>query len=273
MAAGRNRIAQQLTRWIGGTILLLMLVFVFVDLGLQIRSVRRYHEEMAARGAEGLRQFFMGREAGEDPGRLFSGSDCLTYVQGRRAGFVVFDLDGNAIYASPLALSRSRWKIETLFSKPPLGGVRFLHTSISETPVVAAAERFQTRDEPPWEGVVVYLVNASDLRQAAVFLWSWRAVIILAIAVGVMLAVRIPVKKFIIEPLDSFFVGAYAASKDDYRGLPPCPVDNEFADVYDMFNRLMAHLEDTRIFEATLIDEEEAPPQPPPGPESEAADE
>ena len=257
MAAGRRKIEQQLTTWVGGTIMVLMLGFVVGDLGLQLVKLSQYHEELAAQGVEGLRQYFQGREADGDIGSLLSGSELLGFVQGRRAGFAVFDLDGERMYATQLASSRSWEETQELFSPVPWGEARFSRHVIGGTQVVAAAERFATRDDPPLEGVVVYVVNVHELRQAMIFLWAWRAVIMLVIIVGVMLAVRIPVRKFIVKPLDTLFVGAYAASKDDYRGLPPCPVNNEFLDLYDMFNRLMSHLEDTRIFEATLVDDEE----------------
>lgn len=269
MATGKRKIQEQLSKWVGGTIMVLMLVFVLVDLALQTVQFRRYQEKVAAQGAEGLRQFFQGREVGDDPKSFFEGSDLLCYVQGRRTGFAVFDLSGDRIYATPLAFSKSWTETQALFTTPPWGEIEFSRRRIAGTSVVAAAERFATRDDPAWEGVVVYLVNVADLRQTAIFLWAWRAVIILVIVVGVMFAVRIPVRKFIIKPLDTLFVGAYAASRDDYQGLPPCPVDNEFADLYEMFNRLMTHLEDTRIFEATLLDDEEGvgEGQPPPADE------
>jgi len=269
MATGKRKIEEQLSKWVGGTIMVLMLVFVLVDLALQAVQVSRYQEEVAAQGAEGLREFFQGREVGDDPGSFFEGSDLLGYVQGRRAGFAVFDLSGDRIYATSLAFSKNWDETQELFTAPPWGEIEFSRCRIAGTSVVAAAERFATRDDPPWEGVVVYLVNVSDLHQTAIFLWAWRTVIVLVIIIGVMLAVRIPVRKFIIKPLDTLFVGAYAASRDDYRGLPPCPVENEFADLYEMFNRLMTHLEDTRIFEATLLEDGgEAPEgQPPPADE------
>ena len=266
---GKHKVEEQVTKWVGGTIMVLMLLFVLIDLGLQTVQLGRYHEDVAAQGAEGLRQFFQGREVGDDPEGFFGGSDLLVYVQGRRAGFAVFDLSGDRIYATPLAFSKNWDETQALFTVPPYGEVEFSRGSIAGTSVVATAERFTTRDDPPWEGVVVYLVNVSDLRQTATFLWAWRALIILVIIIGVMLAVRIPVRKFIIKPLDTLFVGAYAAGRDDYRGLAPCPVENEFEDLYEMFNRLMTHLADTRIIEATLLDDEGEVPggQPPPADE------
>jgi nitrate/nitrite-specific signal transduction histidine kinase len=139
---------------------------------------------------------------------------------------------------------------------PEPGESAVFRTTIAGTPVVAAATRFTSRDSEPLEGVVVYLVNVAAHRQTAMFLWAWRTAGVLVIVAGVMIAVRIPVRKFVLEPMDGLFVAAYAASRDDYSELPLPSVDNEFVDLYEMFNRLMGHLTDTRIYEATLLDDD-----------------
>jgi hypothetical protein len=73
--------------------------------------------------------------------------------------------------------------------------------------------------------------------------------------IGTMLAVRIPIMKFVVAPIDGLFMAAYAASRDDFRKLPVCPVDNEFTELYEMFGRLLGHLSDTRVGEAPTHEE------------------
>ncbi len=256
MESRTGRIAHQLTQWVGGTIMLLMLAFVVVDLALQTRQFSRHYASVAAQGAEGLKQLVQGRGLGENGENLASLSEGLSYVEGRRAGFVLFDWEGNVLTATPLAFSEKREETAALFTDVGWDAPRTFKRTVAGTPLYAGAARFESRDDPPIEGVAVYLVNTADHRQTALFLWGWRAFIVLIIVIGVMLAVRIPVKKFVLDPMAGLFVGAYAASKDDYRELPKCPVENEFVDLYEMFNRLMSHLSDTRIFEASLLEEE-----------------
>jgi hypothetical protein len=236
--------------------MLLMLAFVVVDLALQTRQFRRHHGAVAAQGVEGLKQLLAGRELGEDGENLSAFAEALTYVEGRRAGFAVFDREGEIISATPLAFSEKREEMSALFADVGLDETLTYRRTVAGNPLYAGAARFESRDDPPVEGVAVYLINTADHRQTALFLWAWRSFVVLIIVIGVMLAVRIPVRKFVLEPMDGLFVGAYAASKDDYRELPKCPVQNEFVDLYEMFNRLMSHLSDTRIFEASLLEEE-----------------
>jgi hypothetical protein len=256
MESRTGRIAHQLTQWVGGTIMLLMLAFVVVDLALQTRQFRRYHASVAAQGVEGLKQFVQGRALGQEGENIAPLSEGLSYMEGRKAGFAIFDWEGNILFATPLAFSEKREEMTALFADVGWDETLTYRRTVAGSPLYAGAARFETRDDPPVEGVAVYLVNTADHRQTALFLWGWRAFLVLIIVIGVMLAVRIPVKKFVLDPIDGLFVGAYAASKDDYRELPTCPVENEFVDLYEMFNRLMSHLSDTRIFEASLLDEE-----------------
>lgn len=256
MESRTGRIAHQLTQWVGGTIMLLMLAFVLLDLAIQTHNFRKYHASVAAQGAEGLRQLLSGRVLDDESGTIEGIVEVVSYVEGRRNGVAIFDTVGNMLYSTPLARSKEKGETASLFVEVEAGETLTYRRTISGAPIYAAAARFQSKDDPPAEGIAVYLVNTAEHRQSALFLWGWRSFIILVIVIGVMLAVRIPVKKFVLDPIDGLFVGAYAASKDDYRELPRCPVDNEFKDLYDMFNRLMSHLSDTRIFEASLLEEE-----------------
>ncbi len=258
MQSRTGRIAHQLTQWVGGTIIVLMLVFVVVDLALQTRAFSRYHARIAAIGAEGLKQLLQGRRTlAETLDDYNKTAFCEAYVQGLQRGAIIFDLEGRTIYSTPLAESAKASETDSLFVLPPGDEAKVYRRSISGTSVVAAAARFRTKDTPPIEGVAVYLVNATEHQQAATLLWGWRATLMLLMIICVMLAVRIPVRKFVLRPMDGIFVAAYAASKDDYAELGACPVDNEFADLYEMFNRLMGHLSDTRVYEATLLEEED----------------
>ena len=256
MESRTGRIAHQLTQWVGGTIMVLMLGFVLVDLALQTRNFRKYHASVAAQGAEGLRQLLSGRALDDNSSTLSGIVSALTYVEGRRNGLAVFDLDGTVLFETPLARSKDREETGALFVRLEPGETATYRRMVSGTSLQAGAARFRSKDDPPVEGICVYLVNPVEHRQSALLLWGWRAFIVLIIVVGIMLAVRVPVKKFVLDPIDGLFVGAYAASKDDYRELPRCPVDNEFRDLYEMFNRLMSHLSDTRIFEASLLEDE-----------------
>jgi hypothetical protein len=260
MESRTGRVARQLTQWVGGTIMVLMLAFVLIDLSLQMHYIHKYQDTIATQGAEGLRLLLSGRTLRDDNDAMSRIFDGVAYLEGRRAGAIVFDPEGQIMYDTPLARSRERGETKSLFVEAASDEPVTFRRTIAGVPICAAAVRFQSKDDPPEEGVAVYLVNTAEYRQSALFLWGWRSLIILVIVIGVMLAVRIPVKKFVLDPMDGLFVGAYAASKDDYRELPPCPVDNEFRDLYDMFNRLMSHLSDTRIFEASLMEEEAGAP-------------
>ncbi|MCD6404768.1 MAG: hypothetical protein J7M19_02970 [Planctomycetes bacterium] len=257
MESRTGRIAHQLTQWVGGTIILLMLGFVVLDLGLQTRGFRQYHASIASTGAEGLKQLLQSRPTmAETIDNYNKAAFCEAYVQNLQRGAIIFDLEGRTIYSTPLAESTTASETDALFVLPPGEETEVYRRRVSGTSVVAAATRFRTKDAPPIEGVAVYLVNATEHSHAAVLLWGWRAALMLIIIIGVMVAVRIPVRKFVLRPMDGIFVAAYAASKDDYAELGACPVDNEFVHLYEMFNRLMGHLSDTRVYEATLLDEE-----------------
>lgn len=228
-----------------------MLAFVLTDFGLQRKHYGDYQARIARTGAEGLKIFLQSGRPLEDALHELSTSVVVTgYMGGQDKAIAIFDTAGNILYKSPGALSTNPAEVGVIARAPSDQGVEIRRVEVAGLPAVAAVTAFATQDTPAVRGHAVFIFHVAEQQQIGLILWSWRSVIVLIMIVGVMLAVRIPVKRFVVAPIDGLFMAAYAASKDDYKKLPKCPTDNEFAELYDMFDRLMGHLSDTRIPES-----------------------
>ena len=97
MQSGTGRIALQLTRWVGGSIMVLMFLFVIVDLGVQTQQFRKYHYGIAQDGVEALVDILQWQTMEEGIGRLRDGRETLGYFENRRVGFAIFDSQGNEL--------------------------------------------------------------------------------------------------------------------------------------------------------------------------------
>lgn len=250
MTSRQGRIARQLTHWVGGTIIVLMFFFVIADYFLQTHYFRRYQDTLVTRGVSGLKSFLESRPFEEGRDALQTTVESASYVEEQDVSIAVFNLAGTAIVKSPGAISGNPKEMDVLTKLPAAGKIEVRRLTISKVPVVAAVAEFTTKDDEPVRGYAAYIVSIGEQSQIELELWGWRSGIVLLMILGVMLAVRIPVRRFVVAPLDALFMGVYAASKDDFKSLPRCPVDNEMADLFDMFNRLMGHLSDTRMREA-----------------------
>jgi len=265
MGSRQGRIASQLTQWVGGTIIILMFIFVLADFAIERHYLIEYQNEVASRGAEGLRTLLDGRSYEESKANLEAGVNVDEYTESKFRGFVLFDAAGNPLFKTSGLLPNDPGEIAKLSKAPGAGRVEIRRVKSGEGALVAAVTSFTSKDDPPISGVAAYVINVSPQQQMALETWGLRSCIVLVMIIGTMLAVRIPVKRFVVAPIDGLFMAAYAASKDDFQKLPPCPVDNEFAELYAMFNRMMNHLSDTRVPEGLAGGEspiEDGPEQP-----------
>jgi hypothetical protein len=246
MASRHGRIALQLTQWVGGTIIVLMFIFVLADYLIQHRYFAHSMETSARLRADGLKSLLQsGQTLDEIKAKLADADTVAGYMENQETSIAVFDVAGNVIWQSAGALPTDPAESEKL-SRAPSEAMEIRHLKIGGIPIVAAVTAFETKEDTPTKGFVAYIHNASETQQMGLLLWGWRSAMILVIIIGVMLAVRIPVKRFVVAPIDGLFLAAYAVSRDDYQRVPACPVDNEFAELYEMFGRMMGHLSDTR---------------------------
>jgi hypothetical protein len=250
MSSRQGRIALQLTQWVGGTIIVLMFMFILADYVLQAGYYSSYQEDLAARGADGLKKFVDSRLFEDAERDLGVSESVLEYTENIEQRFALFDVTGKLLAKSPGVLSNDQSEMSQL-SRPPYGGViEVRRLKLSGAPITAAIVPFESKGEPGVSGVAAYIIATGQQHQIGLELWGLRSLMVLVMIVGTMLAVRIPVRRFVVAPIDGLFMAAYAASRDNFQRLPDCPVDNEFADLYEMFNRLMGHLSDTRTSEA-----------------------
>ena len=251
MSSRQGRIALQLTQWVGGTIIMLMFIFILADYALQAKYYRNYHEELAIRGAEGLKKFVEYRPFEEAARDLAVSESVSGYTENTEQRFALFDdVTGELLAQSPGVLSNDRTEMSQL-SRPPYGGVLEVRRfTLNGAPVTVAIVPFISKGEGGVSGVAAYIIGTGQQHQIGLELWGLRSLMVLVMILATMLAVRIPVNRFVVKPLDGLFMGAYAASRDNFQRLPDCPVDNEFADLYEMFDRLMGHLSDARTGEA-----------------------
>jgi len=257
MASRQGKIALQLTQWVGGTIIVLMFIFILADYAIQAHYLAAYQEEVAQNGAEGIITLFhRDQDFDETCDELAAAAMVAGYELTPDRHFVVYDNEGAIRVRTSGAPAEARAEENNSILEPrPLSldgtnarpEIRRIRSN--GVPAVAAVASFGTRTEAPQNGVVAYIVLPEQIDQVALSMWALRTFVMLIVIIGTMLAVRIPVKRFVVTPIDGLFMAAYAASKDDFQSLPPCPVDNEFTELYDMFNRLMGHLTDTRVGE------------------------
>jgi hypothetical protein len=265
MASRQGKIALQLTQWVGGTIIILMFIFILVDYAVQASYFHEYQGDIAKRGADGLKIFLERAVPFEDTMAELTGArDLLDYVESQDRNFVVFDDNGTVLIKTPGAIGSEPDSTGQLTQPRPSGTIELRRIKVQNAPAVAAVASFESRGDAPQAGILAYIVLVEHQQQMALKMWGIRTTVVFGMIIATMLAVRIPVRRFVVAPIDGLFMAAYAASKDDFQRLPACPVDNEFAELYEMFNRLMGHLSDTRVSEA-LGEKPEggAPPEEP----------
>lgn len=247
MASRQGRISRQLTQWVGGTIVTLMFVFVVADYLIQSAEMRSYQRQAAMRGAEGLKAFLEGPRSLDDAlASLSTAADVGGYTEGPDHKIILFEAGGSVLFATPATLPNNPAQAAELAGEPDGAQVDVRRMKVSGASIVAGAVAFRTVGKPPVRGTAVFVEDVTAQEQAALMMWGLRSGIVLLIIAGVMLAVRIPVKRFVVAPINGLFIGAYAASRDDFHRLPACRCDNEFDDLYDMFNRMTVHLSDRR---------------------------
>ena len=265
MASRQGRIALQLTQWVGGTIILLMFVFILADYAIQRSYFQRYVDEIAIREVTGLRNFVERQQIPlEDTvAQLQVMRELGQYAESSDRNFAVFDEMGNILVRSPWAMPSSPVEAEKISRAPSTEYVDVRRVRIGDSWATVAVTAYETRGaETPSYGTVAFIISSAEQQQMALTIWGLRSLLVLGMIIATMLAVRIPVKRFVVRPIDGLFMAAYAASRDDFQKLPPCPCDNEFADLYDMFNRLLGHLSDTRVGEGPPAETEEAAQAP-----------
>jgi len=252
MAARQGKIALQLTQWVGGTIIVLMFVFVIADYLIQRAHLKQGQDTKVRLGAEGLKTYVeRGTAIDESVESLKDMAAFSDYTEGQDRGFVLFGEQEEPLVYTSGVISNDPEERKHLSRHPNVpSGIEVRRVKVNNSDAVAAVSAYRTKSDTPAEGTLAYIVIVEREDQAALRAWATRAVMVLIMIAGTMLAVRIPVRKFVVAPIDGLFLAAYAASKDDYRKLPRCPVDNEFTELYDMFDRLLGHLTDTRITEA-----------------------
>jgi len=263
MASRHGRIAMQLTQWVGGTIIVLMFIFVLADYWIQHRYFTQSMETTTRQRVEGLKSLLQsGQTLDQVTEQLATADNVAEYMEAQDTSIAIFDVAGNVQFQSASALPNDPSEMEKL-SQPPSQAVDIRHLKIGGIPIVAAVTAFETKEETPSKGFVAYIQSAAESQQMGLVLWGWRSAIILVMILGVMLAVRIPVKRFVVAPIDGLFLAAYAVSRDDYQRVPACPVDNEFTELYEMFSRMMGHLSDTRTHEGQPPEEQQEFPEAP----------
>ncbi len=258
MASRQGRIALQLTQWVGGTIIVLMFTFILADYAVQSRAFGQYRDDIAVQGAEGLKSFLERPVPLEETlADLRSAATIADYCETGDHDFAVFNSRGEVLIKTAGALSSDPEENRKILVAPSGEGIDVRSVQVGEWKAVVGVGAYTTRDEPAETGTVAYVTSSSRHQAMALMLWGVRSAMVLLMIAGTMVAVRIPVKKFVVAPIDGLFMAAYAASRDDFHKLPPCPCDNEFTELYEMFDRLMGHLSDTRIHDALVETEEE----------------